>query len=240
VRWGLEPLVSLIDRAARMVHKQFPDAVMSVGHLSRPGGGEIDRHHSHESGRDADIGFFVRSQTGKPVLAPSFLTFKPDGTATHNSGAHFDEAQNWAFVQAVLTDPGAHVSYLFVASPLRARLLAHAERIGAPSALRVRAAEVMVQPRGVLPHDDHFHVRIACPSRMAGCIENPTPLTKPGQAKAKVPGRHRDHSKGTKRLQHHSRFRPAEPAKPVPRPEPEDRDLILSTPSSDDDADGSP
>jgi murein endopeptidase len=25
----------------------------------------------------------------------------------------------------------------------------------------------------VLPHDDHFHVRIGCPARMSGCVENP-------------------------------------------------------------------
>ena len=31
----------------------------------------------------------------------------------------------------------------------------------------------MVQPHGTLPHDDHFHVRIACPGGHAGCIENP-------------------------------------------------------------------
>ncbi len=31
----------------------------------------------------------------------------------------------------------------------------------------------MIQPHGTLPHDDHFHVRIACPSNMSGCVENP-------------------------------------------------------------------
>jgi penicillin-insensitive murein endopeptidase len=37
----------------------------------------------------------------------------------------------------------------------------------------MRAAEALQQPRGTLPHDDHFHVRIACPSGMTGCVENP-------------------------------------------------------------------
>jgi hypothetical protein len=31
----------------------------------------------------------------------------------------------------------------------------------------------MQQPHGALPHDDHFHVRIACPGHMTGCVENP-------------------------------------------------------------------
>jgi hypothetical protein len=32
---------------------------------------------------------------------------------------------------------------------------------------------LMVEPKGALPHDDHFHVRLACPGAMAGCIEYP-------------------------------------------------------------------
>jgi penicillin-insensitive murein endopeptidase len=173
VRWGLEPLVGMIDRSARAVRRQFPDAVTSVGHLSREGGGEIDRHRSHESGRDADIGFFVRTSTGKPLVASHFVPFRADGSAPTWPGAVFDDARNWALVASLLADPEAHVTHVFVAMPLRARLLAYAERVGVPSSLRVRAAELMQQPRGALPHDDHFHVRIGCPAHMTGCVEDP-------------------------------------------------------------------
>jgi len=41
-------------------------------------------------------------------------------------------------------------------------------------ALLNRAAVVMMQPSGSLPHDDHIHVRISCPRSIAGageCIE---------------------------------------------------------------------
>jgi penicillin-insensitive murein endopeptidase len=174
VRWGLEPLVTMIDRAARSVRRQFPDAITSVGHLSREGGGEIERHRSHESGRDADIGFFVRGQSGRQLLATHFVQFRGDGTAVAWPGAYFDDAKNWALVSALVDDEPAHVTHIFVASPLRARLLAYAERVGAPLGARVRAAEVMQQPHAALPHDDHFHVRIGCPGHMSGCVENPS------------------------------------------------------------------
>jgi penicillin-insensitive murein DD-endopeptidase len=173
VRWGLEPLVTMLDRAARGVRRQYSDAVTSVGHLSREGGGEVDQHRSHESGRDADVGFFVRSKSGRELLAEHFVPFRPDGTAPSWPGAYFDDARNWALVASLIGDPQAHVTHLFIAVPLRARLLAYAERIGAPSGLRMRAAEVMQQPHGTLPHDDHFHVRIGCPPHMSGCVENP-------------------------------------------------------------------
>ncbi len=174
VRWGLEPLVDAIDRAARAVRRQFPDAVTTVGHLSQPGGGEIDRHHSHESGRDADVQFFVRNRSGKPILANSFAPFRADGTSPTWPGAYFDDVRNWVFVHALLTDPNARVTHIFVAAPLRARLLAIAEHLGASVAVRMHAAEILTQPRGALPHDDHFHIRIGCPAHMSGCIENPS------------------------------------------------------------------
>jgi penicillin-insensitive murein endopeptidase len=173
VRWGLEPLVTMIDRAARQVRRQFPDAVTSVGHLSQEGGGEIDRHRSHESGRDADIGFFVRGASGRQLLPKHFVPFRGDGTAASWPGAYFDDAKNWVLVSALVTDPEAHVTHLFVAAPLRARLLAYAERMGVSASIRMRAAEVLQQPHGSLPHDDHFHVRIGCPSHMSACVENP-------------------------------------------------------------------
>src|SRR5262249_21135336 len=36
-RWGLDALVGLVDRAGQRVHKQYSDAVLSVGHLSKRG-----------------------------------------------------------------------------------------------------------------------------------------------------------------------------------------------------------
>ena len=174
VRWGVGAMVGMLDRAARNVRRQFPEAVMSLGHISRQNGGELDRHASHESGRDADVQFYVRNEHGKPAYSDHFVAFQGDGTAPSWPGAHFDDARNWALVAALMNDPVAHVSHIFVATPMRARLLAYAARVQVSQALRDRAALTMLQPHGSLPHDDHFHVRISCPSGMQGCVENPT------------------------------------------------------------------
>jgi penicillin-insensitive murein endopeptidase len=189
VRWGLEPLVAMIDRAARAIRRQYPEAVTSVGHLSREGGGDVDRHRSHESGRDADIAFFVKSASGRQLLASHFVQFRGDGTAASWPGAYFDDAKNWALVASLVSDPEAHVTHLFVAAPLRARLLGYAERMGVPAALRMRAAEVLQQPHGALPHDDHFHVRISCPAHMSGCVENPAVRSRPAAPSLVAHGR---------------------------------------------------
>jgi penicillin-insensitive murein endopeptidase len=174
VRYGLPVLTNMLERSAQEVAKKFPGSVLNVGHLSRQGGGEVDRHASHESGRDADVGFYVRSAQGKPLLSDSFVTFEGDGKATHWPGAFFDDARNWALISAWVTDPKARISHIFVASPLRERLLAYARKVGAHPDIRDRAAELLAQPRGSLPHDDHFHIRISCPKGMSECIEQPT------------------------------------------------------------------
>jgi penicillin-insensitive murein endopeptidase len=220
VRWGVEPLVSLIDRAAKVVRKTFPDAVLSVGHLSKPGGGEVDRHASHESGRDADIGFYIKNHLGKPAYADHFVAFKDDGTAPSWPGAKFDDARNWALVAALVGDGHVRITHIFVATPLRQRLLAYAQRIGAPPNLRIRASELMAQPKGALPHDDHFHVRIACPGHMEGCIEQPT-----AHHKGRTHEPARAHA-----AQSPPPHKPA-PAAPAPKPHPKESEESSLVPS---------
>jgi penicillin-insensitive murein endopeptidase len=179
-RWGLPSLVGLLDRAARRVAHRYPDAVLSVGDLSRRGGGELDRHHSHESGRDADIGFYIRNAK-RQILPVKFVAFSAAGGAPNMPGAVFDDERNWALIEALIDDPVTRVSYIFVVAHVRARLLRYAEKMGVPRVLRERAAEVMMQPRRAA-HDDHFHIRIACPREQRTCVEQAVvyaPRTRP-------------------------------------------------------------
>ena len=170
-RWGLPALVHAIDHAAKAVAKKHPGAVLNVGDLSRRNGGELARHHSHESGRDADLGFYIVDAQGKPLSRPTFTKID-DKLAAEVAGARFDVAKNWLFLQNLLLDRDARVSHVFVAEPIKHALLAHARSRGVAHALYLRAALVMMQPTGGLPHDDHFHVRISCPSSMKKtCVE---------------------------------------------------------------------
>ena len=80
------------------------------------------------------------------LYADHFVAFKGDGTAPSWPGAYFDDARNWALVSAIVNDPMTHVTHIFVATPLRARLLSYAEKVGAPASVRGHAAELMAQP----------------------------------------------------------------------------------------------
>lgn len=172
VRWGLPALVRAIDRAAKNVNKKYPGAVLGVGDLSRRGGGDISRHHSHESGRDADLGFYVIDEHDKQLERHGFVKVNAKLEVPDMQGARFDVPRNWLFLQTLLLDREARVSHVFVAEPIKQALLAHARSRGVSRAVLTRAAQVMMEPTAAPPHDDHFHVRISCPaSSKKSCVE---------------------------------------------------------------------
>jgi murein endopeptidase len=175
VRWALPALISVLDRASRIVARKYPGSVLEIGELSRRTGGPITSHLSHQNGRDADVGFYQIDLDGQPVRAPSYVRFTGSGDSRDDPTVRFDDKRNWAFVRAVLEDPHHEVRQIFIYAPLRARLLAYAAKVGAPRELRVKAARAMMQPANALPHDDHFHIRISCPAEQIdlGCADLP-------------------------------------------------------------------
>lgn len=161
--YGTAELVSLLERTARSVATRWPGSVLSVGELSAPRGGQIAGHHSHRSGRDVDVAFFMHDDEGDSARFWRFVKFGGEGRARNASHPlYFDDARNWALVSAMLRDPEARVQYMFVAKPLRTRLLKEGRRRGESDAFLRAAAAVLVQPRAGHKHDNHFHVRIYC------------------------------------------------------------------------------
>lgn len=166
IDWGTPRLVAAIERAARAVAQALPSRVpLGVGDLSRARGGPIRSYsRSHQSGRDADLAFFLLDERGRPAAADDLLTLDSSlrGVTTEGAMRFFDVVRNWQLVRALLADPGIHVRWLFLSNPLRAALLDEARREGTPQPLLARAAQVLHQPSDAPPHADHLHLRIAC------------------------------------------------------------------------------
>ncbi len=173
--YGHPALVLMLERSARQLARQSPGSVLLVGDLSHKYGGPIAGHRSHESGRDGDVGFFVRDRRDRPRTLDHFVAFDENGKAKDDSGLVFDDYRNWLLVQLWLKDHRATIQHVFVATHLRRRLL----RFAASHRLFAKyvddAAALLHQPRNASDHDDHFHVRIRCPHRQAPlCVENVT------------------------------------------------------------------
>ncbi len=173
--WGLPQLVHLLNHAATQVARKHHGSQMLVGDLSGRTGGHLDHHNSHQTGRDADVGFFVTNSKGKPMTVKRFIPFDDAGNARDVQGVRFDEARNWTMIEAMLKDDKASVHYLFITNALRGKLLAYAAKKHIAKELVERAASVMMSPNDADLHDDHVHVRIACPESMREvCIEEAT------------------------------------------------------------------
>jgi penicillin-insensitive murein endopeptidase len=167
--YGLPRLVEAIAAAAREVERERPGGVpLLVGDLSRESGGRIEHHHSHRSGRDADLLFFAETPAGEPVQSPGFVRYGSDGLAAVPGATgdpdylRLDVAREWLLVRALMMSARANVQWLFISSPLEALLTEYARARGEDPELIWRAENVMLQPKDSLPHDDHLHLRTAC------------------------------------------------------------------------------
>jgi penicillin-insensitive murein DD-endopeptidase len=164
-RWGIPELISLVRRTARRVGERHPGSRLMLGDLSAGRGGFVGGHRSHRSGRDVDIGFFTTNTAGTGGSSAPLVAFDRFGVGSRRGEPQrFDDARNWAVVEALLTDPEADVQWIFVSRGLEARLLSWALGRDRDPRIVERAASVLHQPSDSAPHDDHFHLRIYCPT----------------------------------------------------------------------------
>jgi penicillin-insensitive murein endopeptidase len=170
--YGHPALVLMLNRTAKQIARQSPGSVLLVGDLSSEFGGPLSGHKSHQSGRDADVGFFVIDRDGKPQNNRKLVPFDHEGRARDGSGMRFDDYRNWLLVQLWLKDSRANLEHVFVASHLRRRLLDFARARPAFRHHVEDASQFLRQPTNGLPHDDHFHVRIACPEQQLELCAN--------------------------------------------------------------------
>lgn len=154
--WATERTIARLESAFEALLRAHPRASrVRVHDLSLPGGGPIDDHRSHHSGRDVDITYHQRRcdpTDGCPlqVLAPDQL----------------DVTRQWALLRHWLRRGEAEA--IFIDYALQAPLYREAQRRGASAEELARWFQYprRGRPEGVIRHfpnhRDHLHVRFAC------------------------------------------------------------------------------
>jgi|GEM_PF-1576932 len=147
--WGTRETVAFISTAIHVVNRLFPDTPpLYIGDISHREGGRLNRHYSHQAGRDADLGFYYKG-----------------GKGTWHAAGHsrnLDLARNWALVRALIVHTDVEV--ILLDRRIQKLLYDHARSIGEdPDWLRTvfqypaGRGECMVRhDRG---HRTHYHVR---------------------------------------------------------------------------------
>lgn len=173
--WGNPRLVAAIESAAREVEAERPGgAPLVLGDMSARLGGQASGHHSHRTGRDADLLIFALTPDGRSVRSPGFVRFGRDGLGDVGDGKHFvriDLEREWLLIKALVTSKEANVQWLFFARWLEALVIEYARSRGEDPELVWRAETVLLQPGDSEAHDDHLHLRVACTpdEAVAGC-----------------------------------------------------------------------
>jgi len=162
--WGTDELVRLLLEGAGAVAAEFAGSKMTVGNIGKGGGGDIPWSISHNSGRDADVAFYLVDEEGNQVVPSTMVNLQaPDGTVLWQGGElRFDPARNWTFAKTLLAHEETRVQYIFCADFLIKKMFEYAKSKGEDPRYLASLNPTLRQPRGTQPHDDHFHIRVYC------------------------------------------------------------------------------
>lgn len=150
---------------AGAVADRFPgSAEVLIGDISRPSGGRFPPHVSHQSGRDADIGYYMAGNVQNETM--------------YRVGPRdIDFAKTWALM-ACLVETQDVVRIYMDRAIQRAFADYLEERGGVPAETLARLFAVRGDGHGntliqhAPKHDTHFHVRFACDDTDAACVED--------------------------------------------------------------------
>ena len=148
--YGAQETVNALETAFRAVHKQFPDSAPArLSHIGLADGGYLKPHRSHQSGRDADIGFFYKGDASVPRYG--------------RRDKLMDPARNWALIKSLVTLTDVQVILVdrSIQKVLKSYALANGEDKQWVESLFSGGRRALIQH--ARRHKDHFHVRFFAP-----------------------------------------------------------------------------
>jgi len=171
--WAAPNLLHAVEKAAQRTRAVFPGTTTVITALSHEKGGPIQGKRSHQTGRDADIVFFLVDAKGKPATAKQLVHIGGDGRGKDDKAAFtFDDARNWALVEALATDSDKAVTHVFVDSKVRQKMLAYSQTAHVAADKRDAVLQILFAADGEEPLDAMFHLRVVCPEgQIAICTD---------------------------------------------------------------------
>nr|WP_233544852.1 penicillin-insensitive murein endopeptidase [Pseudooceanicola sediminis] len=163
--WGHPELVDYLEKLAGQAAQLPGWNGIYIGDLSQPRGGPMrSGHASHQMGLDADIwmlpgGNMSLSRPDRERISTISVARNRNTAVNGNWTPQYTE-----LLKAAASDPRVERIFLFPGGKVQMCKTATGDR----SWLR--------KIRPWYGHDDHFHVRLACPRGMSGCTpQNPPP-----------------------------------------------------------------
>jgi murein endopeptidase len=149
--WGAQETIDALKLVAQQVHDRVPSAPpLRINHIGKKDGGYLRPHQSHQSGRDADLGFYYEPGVDLQAMKKS-------------REKSMDLAANWALIRALATE--VDVQFILVDRRVQKVLYDYALAQGEDRAWLdslFHAGENSLV-RHARRHRDHFHVRFFAP-----------------------------------------------------------------------------
>ncbi len=116
--WGTQETVDYLSHTISEVNKRHPGTpIINIGDISGKNGGHLNPHHSHQSGRDVDIGFYYKDQSRWYATA---------------NASNLDMARTWEFIKVTIIE--TDIEAIFIDRQLKKLFRAYAETQGEPTA----------------------------------------------------------------------------------------------------------
>ncbi|MEZ4453351.1 MAG: penicillin-insensitive murein endopeptidase [Nannocystaceae bacterium] len=180
IMFGSAHAIAALQRAIHRFRRAYAyEGVLVVADLSRPGGGPLPPHLSHQSGRDVDIWLpTLRGAYDQRYLAEDRRP-APD---------EVNWPATWGLIDSLLAT--GSVQYIFLSKSIQDRLYRAAEVMGASSG---ELAKIQWQPEGVddrspavvapirdaFGHTGHIHVRFTCGPGEGECLAHASKVDEP-------------------------------------------------------------
>jgi penicillin-insensitive murein endopeptidase len=158
--FGHPQLIAFVQTLGRAVQREKL-GVMLLGDLSQPRGGRASGGHaSHQSGLDIDIWFWHPKRAERtPLSTEETESLKARTVVDAKNGVIEAEWKSWVTHVLRLTVADARVERIFVHPIIKRELCA----------LPAEDRAWLHKLRPWHGHDDHFHVRLACPKDSPEC-----------------------------------------------------------------------
>ena len=145
----------------RRKHPDGPEVV--VGNISRPKGGHLDPHKSHQSGRDVDIGYIHKKK------------YQPVTSMISTNHKNLDPRKTWDLMYCFL-ETGA-VDVMYIDMVVQKPLVEHLKKRKFTSRYLKKVFQYPRKSRGDAlvkeypGHHHHIHLRFKCPRGDEKCVD---------------------------------------------------------------------
>lgn len=172
-RWfATDVMIDTLTKVGKFVTIASPKSErLQVGDICQEKGGFLSGHDSHQNGLDADIVYLRHDHREMPVDTTD--GFDETFVVNHQLTANFDVEHNWQILRFVVST--GRIGRIFVDPVIKKTFCLVNQNSKDPIDV-----ETLRRLRPLANHDDHFHMRLLCPSGSPQCIGQADPAPDTG------------------------------------------------------------